>query len=48
MFEEGMYLSVFFLCFFKDRLVDMLEEQKMEERGPDLEVVEYIMLLYYR
>ena len=36
-FEKGMYFSVFyFLCYVKDISTDMLEEQVLEERYPDL------------
>ena len=49
MFEEGMYLSVFyFLCFVQDVLMGMLKEQKREERDPDLKVEKYVMCLYER
>ena len=39
MFEEGVYLSLFYCLFiFKDIAMDMLEEKLREERCPDLDV----------
>ena len=34
----------YWLCFVKDTLTDVLGDQKMEERDPDLNVEEDIML----
>ena len=46
MFEEGMYLSVFYcFCFANEISADMLEGQSREERDSDLEVEEDIMIL---
>ena len=43
MFLKGMYLSVFYcLCYDTDISTDILEEQVVEERDPDLNDMEYI------
>ena len=45
MFGKGMYFSVFYyLCYDKDRSIDMLEDQVTEERDPDLNEEEDIRL----
>ena len=43
MFVKGVYLSVFYcLCCDTDISTDILEEQVVEERYPDLNEMEYI------
>ena len=45
MFESGMYNSMFYcLCYFKEISTDMLEEQVSEERDPDLNDEEDIIM----
>ena len=45
MFEIGVCFSVFYcLCYVKDTSIDMLEEQLLEERDPDLNVEEDIRM----
>ena len=47
MFEQDMYLSIFHcLCYIRQILIDMLEEQKREEGEIDLEIEEDIMISY--
>ena len=49
MFGKVMYLYVFyFLCYVKDISTDMLEEQVTEERDPDLNEEEDIILYAIR
>ena len=41
MFEQGIYLSVFYcLCFVNERQVHMLQDRSKEERYPDLDLEE--------
>ena len=45
MFGKGVYLSVFYyLCYVKDVSTDILEYQVSEERDPDLNEEEGIIL----
>ena len=45
MFGKGVYFSVFYcLCYVKDISTDMLEDQVMEERDPDLNEEEDIIM----
>ena len=45
MFERGMYFSPFYcLCFHKDISTDMLEEWVLEERDPDLNEEDNIIM----
>ena len=45
MFGKVVYLSVFYcLCYVTDRSTDMLEDQVTEERDPDLNEEEGIIL----
>ena len=46
MFERGMYLSVFYCLYFVNkRPTYMLDEQVVDERGPQLEMEEDIRIL---
>ena len=49
MFERGMYLYVFYcLCFVNDISTDIFEEQLLEERDPDLDEEEDIIITVSR
>ena len=46
---NGMYLSVFYcLCFIKDMIMGVLEEQSMAKRDSDLDIKKGIRLCDYR